>query len=271
MAKTHIFNYEPDRIGGGWKISKYLYEGLNCVSYEESDNILITGPTMISYEQFDKAKRDGKKIVLRIDNHLLPSRNRNTGMSRMQYFAENSDLCIFQSEWAYGYLSAIIKRGGAVILNGVDTSIFNKENRTENEDYLYLRSSRINEKGWELSRYEYSLRWLMSQDMNLNIVGKFSGENLEYNFDFFNGERFKFWGEQPHDMIAQIMKQSKYYLYSHFIEACSNSLLEARACGMIIIDVFGALKTGSAPEIMELKDLSKERMIKEYSEAINVL
>lgn len=266
--KIHIANYQ-DRIGGGWTQQSYLARGLGNVAYEEAEVYLICGSTMISYEEFDKAKRDGKKIVLRIDNHLLPSRNRNSGMQRMKHFAQNSHLNIFQSKWAYDYLSPILNRGGKVILNGVDTGLFNDKDRENNEDYLYIRSSRIEEKGWELARYEYSLRWLMDNETNLNIVGKFSSENQVYNFDFINDERFKFWGIQPPKMLAHIMKRSKYFLYSYFIDACSNTLLEARASGMEIIDVMGALNTGGAPEIMDCEDISIERMIRQYREAID--
>lgn len=265
--KINILNYEPDRIGGGWSAARNLYTAFNF-TYEESDVVLICGATQASHEQVRQAQKDGKKIVLRIDNHLLPSRNRATGMSRMQSFADVADLVIYQSQWARDYLSPIIGKDGVVILNGVDTKIFNTEGRGETKDYLYVRSSRIAEKGWERARYWFSRHH--NGDF-LYIAGKFSSENLEYKFDFINNEKHIFLGEIPHERLANEMKTHKYFLYSYFMDCCSNTLLEAKASGMEIIDVFGDLQTGGAPEIMECEDLSLERMCREYKEAINVI
>lgn len=260
----HILNYEPNRIGGGWTAARNLYEGLKGVSYDEADVIIVTGATMAERNQVEKAKQDGKKTVLRVDNHLLASRNRNTGMSRLREFAQAADLLIYQSEWARDYLRPFTGKDGVVVLNGVDTSFFKPLKK--NTDVVYARSSRIAEKGWEMARYWFSRN---HAGRRLNIVGKFSPENLNNNFDFFAGEHFMFYGEQPRDEFAAILGMSKYFLYPYFMDACSNTLLEARASGCEIIDVYGMLDTGGAKEIMECEDISLERMIKEYREAMD--
>lgn len=261
--KTHLLNYEPGRIGGGWTASRYLAEGLGHVSYEEADVVLITGATMASHDNVARAKLDGKKIVLRVDNAVRDSRNRGTGMSRMKAFAEAADLVIYQSHWAKDFLMPFTKKEGAVILNGVDTKLFNSDNRqAPDNSYLYVRSSRDEGKGWINAWY-----WFVNNPGTLEIVGKFSGENLQWNFDFYNGERFRFMGEQSY--MPDVYRRNRYFLYSYWCEAGSNTLLEARASGCEIIDVHGALKTGCAPEYMAMKDISVERMIKEYREVID--
>lgn len=263
--KYHVLNYEPDRRGGGWTAARYLHEGLGCVDYHEADVIIITGPTMATHDQVNQAKADGKKIVFRVDNAVRDSRNRGTGMTRMKAFADVADLVIYQSQWARDFLYPFTNKDGAVILNGVDTKKFNPDNRHAPDDsYLYVRSSRDEGKGWINAWY-----WFVNNPGVLEIVGKFSSENLDWNFDFYNGERFRFMGEQS-DM-ADIFRRNKYFLYSYWMDACSNTLLEALASGCEIIDVYGALKTGGAPEIMACKDISVERMIKEYREAIETL
>lgn len=262
MTKIHLLNYEPERRGGGWTIARYLYEGLNCVAYDESDTVLITGPTMASHEQVEQAKKDEKKIILRIDNAVRDSRNRGTGMSRMKAFAEQADVVVFQSKWARDFLSPFLGVSGPVILNGTDTEKFNPEGRVERPDsYLYARSSRDEGKQWIMAWY-----WFCNNKGTLDIVGKFSPENMEWGFDFFNGERFRFLGEQK-DM-ANIYKQNKYFLYPFTNDACSNTLIEAKLSGCEIVDVYGQLLTGGAPEIMTCEDLSKERMIKQYQELL---
>lgn len=259
----HIFNYEPNRVGGGWTAARHLANGLGHISYEEADTVLITGPTMATHDQVEQAKRDGKKIVLRVDNAVRDSRNRGTGMTRMLAFTEAADLVIYQSEWAKEFLYPFIKKDGAVILNGVDTKRFTKGNPPD-DSYLYVRSSRDEGKQWIMAWY-----WFVNNPGTLEIVGKFSSENLDYSFDFFNGERYRFMGEQR-DM-ADVYRRNKYFLYTYLNDACSNTLLEARASGCEIVDVYGMAKTGGAPEIMACEDISVERMVREYKEAISVL
>ena len=258
---VHILNFEPDRRGGGWSAARNLYTEFNS-SYEDAEVVLITGPTMVSHEQVDQAKRDGKKIVLRCDNAVRDSRNRGTGMSRLKSFSEKADLVIYQSEWARKFLYPYTRIDGPVVLNGVDTSVFNDSNRNAPEgSHLYARSSRDEGKQWIMAWY-----WFANNSGTLEIVGKFSPENMQYNFDFFNGEQFRFMGEQSN--MIDVYRRNKYFLYTYTNDACSNTLIEARASGCLIVDVYGQLQTGGAPEIMALKDLSKERMIKEYKECL---
>ncbi len=263
--KTHIINYQPDRRGGGWTAARYLYDGLQCTDYNSADVILITGPTMASHEEVERAKSDGKKIVLRVDNAVRDSRNRGTGMSRLKSFCEQADLVIYQSQWAKDFLMPFTQKDGVVILNGVDTNIYNDKNRPDTiESYLYARSSRDEGKQWIMAWY-----WFVNRRGILEIVGKFSSENLEYSFDFYNKESFRFLGEQPN--LVDCFKRNKYFLYTYLNDACSNTLLEARASGCEIVDVYGMLQTGGAPEIMACEDISVERMVQEYKEAIDVL
>lgn len=266
--KIHILNYDPNRTGGGWTAARYLAEGLAHCEYPDSDVVLVTGPTMASHEQVEQAKRDGKKIVFRVDNAVRDSRNRGTGMSRMKAFAEQADMVIYQSQWAKDFLMPFTKKDGVVILNGVDTGLFSENislSRPE-DSYLYVRSSRDEGKGWINAWY-----WFVNNPGTLEIVGKFSPENMEWGFDFFNGERYRFIGEQPTSNMPDVYRRNKYFLYSFWCEAGSNTLLEARASGCEIIDVHGALQTGCGPEYMALEDLSVERMLDEYREAINAV
>lgn len=262
--KTHILNYEPDRRGGGWTQARYLYEGLKCVPYEEAETVIITGATMASHDQVEQAKRDGKKIVLRCDNAVRNSNNRGTGMSRMKAFVDVSDLVIYQSNWAREFLLPFTKVDGPVILNGVDTKVYNPSGRVHStvDTYLYARSSRDEGKQWIMAWY-----WFVNNPGQLEIVGKFSGENLQYNFDFFNDERYVFSGELPN--LVDAYKRNKYFLYTYLNDACSNTLLEARASGCEIIDVYGMLQSGGAPEIMACEDISLERMIGEYKQELS--
>lgn len=257
--------FEPERKGGGWAFQKNLSKIIPQSSYEEAAIYLIAGASMLERSDVDKAKRDGKKIVVRLDNAPRNSRNRNSGMSRLKYCTDNADLVVYQSKWARDFLYPFTGKDGPVILNGVDTSIYNSNSRIDDTDtYLYARSSRDEGKQWILAWY-----WFVNKKGILEIAGYFSPDNLTYNFDFYNGEKYRFVGVQP--SLVDSYKRNRYFLYTYLNDACSNTLLEARACGCEIIDVYGMLQTGGAPEIMQLEDLSAERMAKEYIDVIGNL
>lgn len=266
--RIHIARYEPNRLGGGWTFSNNFASHFGQSNYEDSDIYFIPSPSMVSRDEVSKAFDDDKKIVLRLDNAIRNSRNRNTGMTRMYDMAQMADLVIFQSEWAKRFLLPFLNRGpkkfdnSPVILNGVDTSTYKNDNKGADDSYLYVRSSRDEGKGWINAWY-----WFVNNPGSLEIVGKFSSDNLEYNFDFFNNERYRFMGEQQN--MADVYRRNKNFLYSYWFDACSNTLLEALASGCEIIDVHGALKTGGAPEIMACKDISLERMLGEYRELLS--
>lgn len=259
--KLHIAKYDPLRIGGGWRFSQNLANGLHNYNYEDADIYFIPSPSMVLRADVVQAKKDGKKIVLRIDNAIRNSRNRNTGMSRMKDFCQMADLVIYQSEWAKKFLTPFTKVDGPVILNGVDTERFRSDNQGPDDSYLYVRSSRDEGKQWIMAWY-----WFVGNPGKLEIIGKFSPDNIIYNFDFYSDERYLFMGEQTH--MEDVYRRNKYFLYTYLNDACSNTLLEARASGCEIIDVFGMLQTGGAPEIMACKDISVQRMAMEYRECL---
>ena len=266
--KIFVANYQPNRVGGGWTFANNFVKGMGDLigSYEESDIYFIAGTTMVERKDVEKARADGKKIVLRLDNALRNSNNRGTGMSRMKDFCEMADLVIYQSQWAKHFLMPFTQKEGAVILNGVDKSIFYPGDDLNAGNFLYCRSSRDEGKGWINAWYW----WVNSPKEDvLNIVGKFSSENIDWNFDFYNGESYRFLGER-NDM-PDIYRQNGHLLYTYLNDACSNTLLEAIASGLQIIDVDGMLQTGGAPEIMMCEDISLERMCNQYKKEFEKL
>lgn len=266
--KIYLAEYEPDRQGGGWAWQRNFAKHCELYPYEEADIYLIAGASMVSLSEVEQAKADGKKVVLRADN--MPRQSRNSrwiinGTNKLKLIADISDLIIYQSNWARGFLYPHLHKDGPVILNGVNTDLYNTDNRQASEDsYLYARSSRDEGKGWIMAWY-----WFVNNLGRLEIAGPFSEENIRHNFDFYNGEKYYFVGEQP--TLVDSYKRNRFFLYTYLNDACSNTLIEARACGMEIIDVYGMLQTGGALEIMQLYNLSAERMAKEYEQQLQTI
>lgn len=280
--KIHMAKFDESKMGGGWSFCRNLAKAIpeHLVSYEESEIYLIPSPSMVTKEEVDQAQSDGKKVVLRVDNIVRNSRNRNTGMSRMKRFAEQANLIIYQSEFARSLLIPYLGRDGVVILNSVDTSIFNPTGRQENEvaKFMYSRVNRDETKNWEMARLLFQQEnWKRRGQAKLNIVGQFSPELIEYNFDFYMDEDYNYWGTigDP-STLASIYRDSDYFIYSYWNDACSNSLIEALCCGCVISDPHSMLLTGGAPEIVEKfmadSDYFKlERMGDDYIKAMETM
>lgn len=277
--RIHLAKYEPGRQGGGWSFQGNFAKVFELSEYESADLYFITSASMVSRDEVEQAKRDGKKIVLRIDNIIRNSRNRNTGMSRMYDFAQLADYTIFQSEFSQDLLGPFLQpKNYRVIINAVDQDIFNARGReeTDRERYLFSKYSSDETKNWEMARLAYQL--VADDSTLLHLVGRFDGGLEEYNFDFYQGEQYKYWGlVTDQRLMAEIYRQSDYFLYSYFNDACSNTLIEALCCGCEIMDVQGMAHTGGTPEIMRYwqamgdKFFTLDRLTSQYQEVFNAL
>jgi len=180
---------------------------------------------------------------------------------------------IYQSKWALDYLSPFLKADGRVIYNGVDREIFKPDGLQYDFEgkptYLYSRFGRSEGKGWENAWYRYQRIQREEPKAGLVIVGKFSDQLREYNFDFFQGERFEYQGvvEDPFEM-AKIYRGCDYLMAVYENDCYSNTYLEALACGCKLVD---PRMSGGTPELIEnrkdgVKDCSE--MVREYLEVL---
>ena len=139
--KIYLPNYDKLALGGGWSFIANFRKAMGDTitdNYAESDIFFLPSASMVSREDVEQAKRDGKKIVLRCDNIIRNSRNRNTGMSRMKDFSDWADLVIFQSDFAEELLNPYLQTENyKVILNSVDENIFNPKGRGDQESRYY--------------------------------------------------------------------------------------------------------------------------------------
>lgn len=272
----YIAGYDPQRSGGGWGFARNFYKAFKdevTFSLDEADIYFIPGASMTSREEVDRAK--GKKIVLRVDNALLPSNNRGGGMTHLKDYADQADTVIYQSEWARDYLSGFLGKGGPVITNGVDLSVYHPKGRKEGAVYGYARSSRHETKGWEAARYYFSRLHEKDPKRKLLIIGRFSPEMLEYNFNFYNGENYTYLGEQPPEKMPELYRQIDIMIIPYFNDACSNTVIEALCCGCQLFDN-PFLHTGGTMEILIKWEVhgpeyfGLDRLKKEYADAFGL-
>lgn len=278
MIKLYFANDSKQGIGGAWSFIRNLKKGLlgkveMVETVEECDIFLISGVTMVQKNTVYKARDLKKKIIVRIDNCPRNSRNRNTGTSRLRGFSQLANEVIWQSEWARWYLKDFVGRDGKIIYNGVDLDVFKPEGATldfhnkKEDTYLYSRFNRDEGKRFEQVYYEYQLIQRNNRNAKLILVGKFSPDNQEYNFDFFRGERYEYYGivDNPETM-ARIYRSCKYMFAPYYNDCYSNAYLEGALTG---IELCGINMSGGTPELLENIKKGREfngieRMAKDY-------
>jgi len=235
--------------------------GHQIVEDGDYDLLFISGATLCDRETYLHAKENGKFIILRVDNILEDSKNRNTGMPRMEEFAKDSDVVVYQSEWAKKLLTPHCGEG-QVIYNGIDTDIFHpskKEKDWEGIRIFYSKYGRGEGKNFNVVQYFFREYCLERDDATLVLVGRFADEiqKINHPFEFHQDEDFQYLGvvDDPH-RLAEIIRTCDVALLPYFSDACSNTVLEAQACGLpVIYD-----HSGGTPEIVDYGEMLDGRL-----------
>jgi len=246
---------ERKDVGGGGIFLRNLQKGLakmgiQLVSEGDYDILLVAGASLVPRGIVEKAKADKKPIVLRVDNILEDSRNKNSGMSRVKEFSNICDVVVYQSEWAKRLMMPYCG-DGMVIYNGVDTDVFfpRKEAKTwDGVRVFYSKYSRNEVKNFANVQYFWRDYCLDDDSGCLVLVGKFSDEirKIDHPFEFHNDEQYEYKGILNQNEMAEVMRNCDIALLPYDFDACSNTILECQACGLPILYHF----TGGTPEIV---------------------
>lgn len=271
--KIYISNISKQNIGGGWSFlrnfKKALKDKVEFVDrWQDCDIVFVFGITVIDKNEIHEAVKNGKKLVLRIDN--IPKKSRNPRMSpieRLKEFGKIANAIIYQSEWCKMYVGYFIDNDNEfVIYNGTDTEIFNKKNRdSDGWTYLYLNYNDNPNKRFDEALYWFDMAWRKDNESCLIIAGnapKIYTEHLDYNWDLTVPAKVDYVGalETP-EKVAGIMKKCDYILIPYFMEANSNTLNEALNCGLEPIavneeggniEVMKRYKKGILPDIQDI-------------------
>ncbi len=271
--KVYIPNTSKQSIGGGWTFLRNFKKGSDFEfvdSWDKADIVLITGATMTDRNEMMDAKRDGKKIVFRVDNIPRDSRNRGTAFSRMLDFAKMADHIIFQSKWAEDYAGWWFVDNGVditnrsdIVYNGVDEKAFYEvETQRKKGRHAFVQYNRDENKRMTEAFYLFHQAFRKDKSVELFVVGRVSPELVEYNFDFFAGENVSYIGviDDP-KQLGDIYRTCEYLLFPAFADASPNTVMEAMACG---VKVVGVNETGGTVELMDIKGRSIEDMCNDY-------
>lgn len=235
--------------------------GHQIVEEGDYDLLFISGATLCDRETYQHAKDNKKFIILRVDNILEDSKNRNTGMPRMDEFASFADVVVYQSEWAKRLLKPHCG-DGPVIYNGIDTDIFFPRNVVKDWEGIrifYSKYGRGEGKNFNVVQYFFREYCLEKDDATLVLAGRFADEiqKINHPFEFHQDEDFQYLGVVSDPArLAEIMRTCDVALLPYFSDACSNTVLEAQACGLPVIFDY----SGGTPEIVEYGMMLDGRM-----------
>lgn len=249
--KIHIlYNFKDGAWGGGNQFLKalrkcFVKKGCYAESSEDADVILFN-----SHHKLDSAiklkKRHPEKIFAhRIDGPIFYIRNYDLELDRDIFLINNNlaDISIFQSKWSYqkclelGYNK---NRYEKIIHNGVDSNIFNRENRIE-----FAADRKI-----KLIATSWSDNWRKGFHLY-----KWLDETLDFDrcdFTFIGNSPVKFINIQHINPLSskelgEQLKKHDIFITASENDPCSNSLIEALSCGLPAV----VKNDGGHPELIK--------------------
>ena len=272
---------KQDGIGGGFTFWRNFKKGMGKLvhfvdNWQDSDIVFITGITQVDKEEIHQAEKAGKKIVLRVDNVPRKSRNkRSTPHERLKEFGELADVVIYQSKWAKDYCQPLCG-DGVVIYNGVDTDVFKPEPSISNPNrYIYAYHGKNEHKNFHEAHLRFQYIFRNNKDAEFWFIYDFRNDLEELskaNFDFWQGEKYLHLPQQTTpEAMAEILQQcGGGLIYPSISDASPNIVLEAKACGCPIL--YPAQKElAGTQELLELEDITLERMCEEYFGVFSLL
>lgn len=275
--KIFIVNQSKQTIGGGFTFIQNFIKGLNKLGIEtvdcmeDCDVFFISGATLVTRDEFKRARELKKKIILRVDGIPEDWRNRGTGWSRLKDFAREADVVVYQSGFTKNVIGRMLNRDGVVIYNGVDKSIFKPRKVNKkfgNPSILHINFRGDPNKRWDEVISRFREHRLDNPDAKISFVGNYPKEMIQYNFGFERDICRHTGVINNPNVLASLMQEYDYIAFPSFADPCPNTLIEAMSCGLtpLWVNPYGgqAEITGYWDKI----DWSLERMTKGYLEVI---
>lgn len=235
-------DFAPPPTGGGHQFLRALQRYLTEINYSIENNSISPSTLACVFNSFNfdfkqlkrlKKKRPNCLMVHRVDGPISVYRGFDDGTDRSieTINQELADVTIFQSTYslkAHLQLGVALKEPHIIIQNTPDPLLFNSLNR---EKFSPSRKTRIISTSWSDNPNKglETYRWL---DENLDWT------RFDYLFigriqnDFRNIKHIP-----PVDTtkLANYLKKSDIFITASLHDPCSNSLLEALACGLPVL------------------------------------
>lgn len=269
-------DFEPPPSGGGHQFMRLLWtefeqRGL-CVennTLSRTTRACLCNSFNFDFERLRRLRRPGCRIVHRVDGPVGVYRSRDDGTDRRIWDVnqELADATIFQSHYS---LQKHLELGLAfktpcVIMNTTDPRIFHAQGRIA---FDRRRKIRLVSTSWSDNPNKGAAIYKWLED-HLDW-GRFEYTFVGRSPILF--ERIRMIAPVPSQPLADLLRQHDIFITASKNDPCSNSLIEALACGLPAL----YLNSGGHPEIVRQAGLGfsseiellapLDQLVEEYEE-----
>ncbi len=242
-ADISLFHdFQPPPTGGGHQFMRALRQQLISIGLRIENNSITPTTRACLFNSFNfnhkrllkiKTRRHACKLIHRVDGPISVYRGYDDGTDNLINQINNTlaDVTIFQSRYSLEMSAKIgmsLRQPFLIIPNAPDPTIFHWEGKAK---FTQKRKTKLISTSWSDNPNKglETYRWL---DSNLDwskyeyvFIGRINAkpQNIEHI--------------QPTDSstVASYLRKSDIYITASRNDPCSNSLLEALACGLPVI------------------------------------
>lgn len=246
MSKLYIPFNDYTSIGGPATFMSNLRAYLDMSGFmytgDASDKCSIFFPISYDIDKLDSIKRNGGKIIQRLDGIYYPSKHGDKyidlNRSIKEVYLNYADHVIFQSEYSKNQCFSIFgsKPEGfyTLIVNGVDKKIF-RPNRLKiklSKKIEFITTGNFRNIDM-IEPVVLALDSLLEAfNFRLHVVGPVVNDALK---SIFKRNYIVMHGPKSLRDVASLLRKSDIYIYSHLNPPCPNSVIEAISCGLPIV------------------------------------
>ena len=187
-------------------------------------------------------KKTGGKVIQRLDGVYYPSKN-GKAYKKMNYqfkviYLKYSDFIVFQSQYSlkqcFTMLGGIPDCRYKIIYNGVDKSIFSPSNKKVSLQDPIIFITTGNFRNVDMLEPIVKALDLLEKEFNfkLLVVGPITNQDL---VPLINRTYIEYVGSLSLKGVAELLRNSDIFLYSHLNPPCPNSVIEAISCGSPVV------------------------------------
>lgn len=231
----------------------------HCIKYysnfNETHNIFF--PISFDLKKLDLLKKNNNKIIQRLDGIYYREKHgekfKENNRDIQKIYENYADFVVFQSNYSLKQCFSLFgkKKENEIITNGANLNIFFPEFKRK-KYYLKLRfitTGRFR----NIDMIEPLVKALddiykINKNIEFIVVGEIINKKLQH---FFDRVYIKYLGKCNMMEIAELLRKSDIFLYSHLNPPCPNSVIEAISSGLPVV----SFNSGA---MIELLDFSKE-------------
>ena len=197
---------------------------------QEISKIKNKGYSSVLWRMFAKNKKRKVKILYRLDGLRKVYANLESKMDDIQLKCIHyADQIVFQSKFAYEMFKRFGYPGSnfSIIHNGINKDIFNIKDRLFWDGKSKLKIMACSWSKNHAKGHKIIADFSQLSDVDVHFIGSWPD-------DIPHGD-VKMHGVLNQQKMANLFRQSHIFLFPSLNESCSNSLLEALACGLPVL------------------------------------